>query len=169
MTAPALAAYKGEIPGRFGTCPGCLSRHFCGKFELVVQSVHSHTPNFSRIFRRGGALVSAMWVLLLWVSPAAFSIWAASPANACGCCPSKNSSSCKRHHDAAGPQLSSDSCGSSCQGCGSFLQADSAPCLPGSTKFGVPFASYASRVIHGSPAVRAAWNAEEFQRPPPSC
>ena len=44
-----------------------------------------------------------------------------------------------------------------------------AKCMPGSTQLGVTFASCASTVIPRTPIVVAAWDAEEFQRPPPSC
>ncbi len=135
--------------------------------ELPVQRVYSHA--FSKHFRRVGALACAVWVLILWVSPSAFSLWAASSCSASSCCRSRNVSCCKRRHNAVGPQVSSDSCGSSCRGCGNFLQTDTAPCLPGGVAFHVHIESNASRVIRRAPAIRAAWDAAKFQRPPPPC
>ena len=75
-----------RIPATIQWFPGIFPRRVCVNFKLAVNRATSHAPTFSRIFRRGGALVSALWVLLLWVSPSAFSIWAASSAGACSCC-----------------------------------------------------------------------------------
>lgn len=128
----------------------------------------SPTPSNPRIFRRGGAITSALWVLLLWVSPVAVSMWVRSSAAAGTCCHRSHAACCERHHDSGGPQVSSDPCGSACRDCGDFLLGtDFVTCLPGRLEFAVAIASEAPLAAYSSSAARVPWDAARFERPPP--
>ncbi len=122
--------------------------------------------------RNAAATAIVLWLLALWVSPAATALLeqSGSSTSAHSCCRHGRAECCKRTHTSdSGPRISSASCPNACGAIGKFLPAKFAPFVLSGVRVRANLVSHAAD--HREPARSAASIslAALFERPPPSC